>query len=248
MGVVEDELRRKNHELMQGRREKARKLAQTQVFLAHIYHSHNKRPCANTVQELYDKLKRRTLISQVQQAAAGQAGQALYITSHPSSDSRHFQDTLSKSSGNFPQQIRPSLDPEYTLLGTKIGNIHGQNGAGPGARAIYSFQRPVRRPDHGQGMLFNGRRLFFPFDSSNTPLKRSLDQIPFPSTPIASHEHRQRLNIQSSVIRFPGALSEYGRPPLRGLDENARRGRMADGGKNRRLEVYENGRVVLDQH
>jgi len=83
MGVVEDELRRKNHELMQGWREKAKKLAQTQVFLAHIYHSHNKRPCANTVQELYDKLKRRTLISQVQQAAADQADQALYMTSYP---------------------------------------------------------------------------------------------------------------------------------------------------------------------
>jgi len=160
MGVVEDELRRKNHELMQGWREKARKLAQTQVFLAHTYHSHNKRPCANTVQELYDKLKRRTLISQVQQAAANQADQALYMTSHPPSDSRHFQDTLSNSSGNFSQQIRPSLDPEYILPGTKIGNIHGQNGAGPGARAIHSFQRPVRRPDN-QGMLFSGRRLFF---------------------------------------------------------------------------------------
>jgi len=63
MGVVEDELRRKNHELMQGWREKARKLAQTQVFLAHIHHSHNNRTCANTVQELYDKLNRWTLIS-----------------------------------------------------------------------------------------------------------------------------------------------------------------------------------------
>jgi len=39
MEVAEDELRRKNHELMQGWREKARKLAQTQVFLAHIYSS-----------------------------------------------------------------------------------------------------------------------------------------------------------------------------------------------------------------
>jgi len=42
MGVVEEELRRKNHELMQGWREKARKLAQTQVLLAYIYHSHIK--------------------------------------------------------------------------------------------------------------------------------------------------------------------------------------------------------------
>ncbi|PUU73394.1 hypothetical protein B9Z19DRAFT_1004554 [Tuber borchii] len=210
MGVVEDELRRKNHELMQGWREKARKLAQTQ--------------------ELYDKLKRRTLISQVQQAAADQADQALYITSHLPSDSRHFQDSLSKSPGNFPQQIRPNLDPEYTLPGAKIGNIHGQNGAGPGGRAVQSFQRPARRPDNGGGMLFNA------------------DQIPFPCTPIASHEHRQRLNIQSSAIRYPGALGEYGRPPLRGLNENTRGGRMGDGGKNRRLDIDGNGRVVLDQH
>jgi len=65
MGVVEDELRRKNYELMQGWREKARKLAPRQFFLAHIYHSHNKKPCADIKQELNDKLDRRTLISQV---------------------------------------------------------------------------------------------------------------------------------------------------------------------------------------
>jgi len=47
-------------------------------------------------------------------------------------------------------------------------------------------------------------------------------------------------------MRFPCALSEYGRPPLRELDENAPGGRMADGGKNKRLEGDENGSVVLD--
>ena len=113
MGVVEDELRRKNHELMQGWREKARELPQTRLFLAHIYHSNNKRPCTNTVQELYYKFKRQTLISQVQQAAADQADQALYMTSHLPSSSRHFQDTLSKLSGNFPQQIRSSHPTRY---------------------------------------------------------------------------------------------------------------------------------------
>jgi len=138
------------------------------------------------------------------------------MTSHQPSDSWRFQDTRSKPWGNFPQQIRPSLDPEYILPGTNIGNIHGQNGTGPGARAIHSFKRPVRRPGNGLGMLVNSTRLFFPLDSSNTPLKDSLDQIPFRSTPIATHEHRQRLNTQSSTLRFPGALSEYGRPPLRG--------------------------------
>jgi len=129
-----------------------------------------------------------------------QADQALYMTSHPPSDSWHFQDTLNQSLENCPQQIRPSLNHEYILPGTKIGNIHAQNRAGPGTRAIHSFQRPLRRPDNGQIMLFNGRRLLFPFYSSNTPLKHSLDQIPFPSTPIATPEHRQYLNIQSSGI------------------------------------------------
>ncbi|CUS12156.1 unnamed protein product [Tuber aestivum] len=207
MVLVEDELRRKNHELMQGWREKARKLAQTQ--------------------ELYDKLKRRTLISQVQQAAADQADQALYMTPHQPSDARHFQDSLGKSAGNYLHQIRPSLEPEYTITGAKIGSVHAQNAAGPGGRTSQSLQRPGRRPDNSGGMFFN-------------------DQIPFPSTPIASHEHRQRLNIQSTAIRFPGIQNEYGRPPLRGLNENTRGGRMGDGGKNRRLEVDENGRVVLD--
>lgn len=34
MSITEEELRRKNHELMEGWREKGRKLAQTQVFLS----------------------------------------------------------------------------------------------------------------------------------------------------------------------------------------------------------------------
>ena len=161
MGAAEDELRRKNHQLMQGWRGKARKLEQTQVFLAHIYHSHNGRPCANTLQELYDKLKHRILISQVQHATADQADLALYRTSHPPSDSQHFQGTLSKSSGNFPQQIRPSPDPEYIILGTRIGNIHCLNRAHHGRRAIHSFQLPVWRPDKSLGMHVNSRCLFF---------------------------------------------------------------------------------------
>lgn len=59
MGVVEDVLRMKNYdlELMEGWREKARKLAQTPVFLAHIYYSYKKKLCDNTLQELYDKPK-----------------------------------------------------------------------------------------------------------------------------------------------------------------------------------------------
>ncbi|PWW71680.1 hypothetical protein C7212DRAFT_367151 [Tuber magnatum] len=209
MGIIEDELRRKNHELMQGWREKARKLARTQ--------------------ELYDKLKRRTLISQVRQAAADQADHVLCMPSHQPSDAMHFQDSLSKPAGTFPQHTRPSLEPEYTPAGAKMGSIHGQNGPGPGGRTGQSLQRLGRRPDNGGGMFFN-------------------EQTPFWSTPIAGHEHRQRLNIQSSAIRFPGLQNEYGRPPLRGLNENTRGGRMGDGGKNRRLEVDENGRVVLDQH
>ncbi|RPB14602.1 hypothetical protein P167DRAFT_462131, partial [Morchella conica CCBAS932] len=57
MTIAEEELRRKNHELMEGWREKGRKLAQTQ--------------------ELYDKLKRRTLISQVRNAASENVNQAI---------------------------------------------------------------------------------------------------------------------------------------------------------------------------
>jgi len=128
------------------------------------------------------------------------------MTFHPPFDCRHFQDSRSTSLGTFPQQIRPSLDPEYTLSSAKIGDIRGQNGVGPGARVIHSFQRPVRRPDNGEGVLFNGRRLLFPHHSSITPLKPSLDRIPFPSTPIASHEHCQVLKIQFSAIVFPCAL------------------------------------------
>jgi len=112
------------------------------------------------------------------------------MTSHPPYNSRHCLDTLRKSLGNFPQQIRASPDHQYIPPGTNIGNSHRQNEAGSGARAIYSFQRPVRRPDNGQGMLVNGRRLLFPFDSSITHLKYSLDLIPFPSTPISDgHDH-----------------------------------------------------------
>jgi len=160
----------------------------------------------------------------------------LYMTSHLPSDSRHFQDTLCESSGNFPQPIWSGLDPEYILPGRRIGNIHHQNRAGRGGRAIHSFQRPVRRPDNGPGRLINSRYLFFRFDSSNTLLKHSLRQIPFTSTPNPTHRHRQHLNIQSTAIQFTGALSEYRKPTLRGLDEDTRGGWMADGGKNRRLD------------
>ena len=107
----------------------------------------------------------------MQQAAADQADEALYMTSHAPSDSRHFADTLNKPSGNFHQQIRARQDPEYILPGAKIGNIHGQHRAGPSARAIHSFQRLVMRPHNSQGMLVNGSHLFLPFDSPNSPLK-----------------------------------------------------------------------------
>lgn len=106
IGTVKDKLRRNNHELMRGWWEKLRILVQIQVLLAHIYHSHNKRPCTETGQELYDKLNRRTLIFKMQRAATNQADQALYWTSQLPSDSQRFQDSPRNIVGNFPQKVR----------------------------------------------------------------------------------------------------------------------------------------------
>jgi len=123
----------------------------------------------------------------VQLVSSDQADQALYIDLSPPSDSRHFPDSLSKSSGNFPQQIPPIPDPEYILTGGKIGNIHGENRAGLGARTIQSFQRSVLMPDNSGCVFFNGRRLFILSDSSNTSLKNSVGPLLSLPTGTANH-------------------------------------------------------------
>ncbi|RPA92271.1 hypothetical protein L873DRAFT_1817916 [Choiromyces venosus 120613-1] len=140
MGVVEDELRRKNHELMQGWMEKSRKLGQ--------------------MQELYDKLKGQKMISQVRQAAADRAEQALHMTSHQSPDTRHFQDSISKSAASTPQHSRPNSAPDHTPRGAKFSNIRSsQNGPGNGPgnsiRIAPPLQRPGRRPDNSGAMFYN---------------------------------------------------------------------------------------------
>jgi len=102
-------------------------------------------------------------------------------------------------------------------------------------RSGWGFEQEAKFRSLVNGTLLSGTRWFFPSDSSNTPLKYSLDQIPNSSTPMVTHEYRQHLNIQSSALPFSGALNEYGRPPLRALGENAR-GAGWQRGKKRRLE------------
>ncbi|CUS08523.1 unnamed protein product [Tuber aestivum] len=136
MGLVEDKLR-KNHVLVRRWREKARKLVQ--------------------IQELYHERKRQTLISQVQQAAAVQADQALYVASGKSPDARQLQDPRARLRETIHPRIRPGLGPEYTITGAKIGSIQGLNATGPGGRGSESLRRPGQRPANGASILFNDK-------------------------------------------------------------------------------------------
>jgi len=133
MAVDQDNLRRKNEELIQAFREKSRKQLQTQ--------------------ELYDKLKRRAMLGQVQNAA----GDAAEHTIQASVTANRFVDRV----GNQPQRpIQPQLPNMQT------GNVHpgtapsGNNTASSRARdggetwAGFSSQSgPQRNPISASALM-----------------------------------------------------------------------------------------------
>ncbi|KAI9723940.1 MAG: hypothetical protein M1812_000658 [Candelaria pacifica] len=103
--LEQNDLQKKNHELVEAFREKSRKHIQTQ--------------------ELYDKLKRRTLLSQVQNAAS----EAVDQTIHSSGD--RFSDRAGKDSGRqYPQFFndRPTFDPNQTRDSDGSGGSGGRRG------------------------------------------------------------------------------------------------------------------------
>ncbi|TGZ80811.1 hypothetical protein EX30DRAFT_307066 [Ascodesmis nigricans] len=189
MEVAEEELKRKNHELLEGWREKGRKLAQTQ--------------------ELYDKLKRRTLISQVRTAADENLNQVLHHSSnfpipqssHHTPTSQHRQPDDPQFLGNGTnifvdqQQFQPShqrqptpsmgmsmrrhregvvQEPEFLMTGARVGNINGAGTSGIRRRA---GSKGSETSDNG------GRRSGF-----GMPMQNGMFGMPFFSS-LPSHPH-----------------------------------------------------------
>lgn len=131
MQIDQDGLRRKNEELIQALREKSRKQLQTQ--------------------ELYDKLKRRAMLGQVQNAALD----AVDHNIQASVIANRFVDRVDNQNQNqqppppplFPnQQTSGMLHPGIVTDGRPIGGAHiGRNGPGEDAWAGFSSQGSVQR-------------------------------------------------------------------------------------------------------
>ncbi len=118
MLVDQDNLRRKNEELAQAFRDKSRKHSQTQ--------------------ELYDKLKRRVMLGQVQNAASD----AVDHTIHASASSNHLMDPKS----GFDQRPRQSL-----LFSEPQGNMRVQSGFAKDGGNLPSMPPPVARSAMNEG-------------------------------------------------------------------------------------------------
>ncbi|KAI5840764.1 hypothetical protein DFP73DRAFT_481949 [Morchella snyderi] len=158
MTISEEELRRKNHELMEGWREKGRKLAQTQ--------------------ELYDKLKRRTLISQVRNAASENVNQAILMSAQQSASTHHpphLQDlAAAHHTQQRPQNRRQRNDgqSDFIMTGARIGNVNGGMQPRSAESSVCSDQGggismapPLRQSQRykpngrNEGGGFNGKRI-----------------------------------------------------------------------------------------
>jgi len=118
MLVDQDNLRRKNEELAQAFRDKSRKHSQTQ--------------------ELYDKLKRRVMLGQVQNAASD----AVDHTINTSAVSNRFMDPTT----GFEQAPRQSL-----LFAGPQGNMMRQSGYSNEGGNLPSMPPPVARNTRNEG-------------------------------------------------------------------------------------------------
>jgi E3 ubiquitin-protein ligase CCNP1IP1 len=118
MLVDQDNLRRKNEELAQAFRDKSRKHSQTQ--------------------ELYDKLKRRVMLGQVQNAASD----AVDHTIHASAASNRFIDP---TTGFDQRQRQPPLFAESQ------GNMIRHSGFSKGGGNLPSMPPPVARNAMNEG-------------------------------------------------------------------------------------------------
>jgi E3 ubiquitin-protein ligase CCNP1IP1 len=118
MALDQDNIRRKNEELIQAFRDKSRKLLQTQ--------------------ELYDKLKRRDMLGQVQNAASD----AVDHTIQASVTASRFADRVN----NQNQNQRPVLPPRFSSIQSGGMQYPGVgHGGGPAMAA------PTSRTGNGEG-------------------------------------------------------------------------------------------------
>jgi E3 ubiquitin-protein ligase CCNP1IP1 len=132
--VSEDDLRKKNHELMEGWREKARRLAQTQVREAPRHRLNRDLELTILIKDLYDKLKRKTLMTQVGQAAAENLERVLGYD-----EQQQIHDLTTPGPG-FRQKHRNRQppgrkeksmpEPDFMMTGARIGTINGATRTG----------------------------------------------------------------------------------------------------------------------
>jgi E3 ubiquitin-protein ligase CCNP1IP1 len=127
MTVDQDNLRRKNEELVQAFREKSRKQLQTQ--------------------ELYDKLKRRAMLGQVQNAASDAVDHTIQasVTANRLVARYGNQNQPTSQDAVFPQQRAtgahfPSVVPEVEM-GPPIGRV----GNGDAAWSVFNSQENSHR-------------------------------------------------------------------------------------------------------
>jgi hypothetical protein len=122
--LSEDDWKKKNHELMENWREKGRKLAQTQVGIECLL----KFVMLTSMKELYDKLKRRTLMTQVGQGAVENLERAF-------GPQQPIHDLSGEETGGFnaPRSHQQSARrhnnadprPDFMMKGAQVGNING---------------------------------------------------------------------------------------------------------------------------
>jgi E3 ubiquitin-protein ligase CCNP1IP1 len=212
MQVDQDNLRRKNEELSQVLRDKSRKLLQTQ--------------------ELYDKLKRRAMLGQVQDAAS----EFVDDTIQASTTANRFVDRIGA------QNQRPTSHPIY-----QNAQSGGSQNPGRGLNTGMNMgPPPINRSGHADGTWsgFSSQG-----SQGNVPRERILAEFPLSrltwiqeNQPIQTPStHRQRLNpgnapapprmglsnLQSGMSSAPipnQGISPSGRQALSNLNANSAAG------------------------
>ncbi|KAA8908834.1 hypothetical protein FN846DRAFT_647217 [Sphaerosporella brunnea] len=179
LSAGEQDLRKKNYELMEAWRDKGRKLAQTQ--------------------ELYDKLKRRTLMSQVGQGAAENLERVLggqpIIHDLTGSDPITRPMQLNHQQSSIRRQ-KVTREPEFMMTGARVGNVNGGTRPLERSRSSSSGRR-------SPALSFGGGSTFNQGQQQNNPLYNGPGNLM--PTPSASQEHRQRLPPTPNHPR-PGAI------------------------------------------
>jgi hypothetical protein len=155
--VSEEDLRKKNHELMESWREKGRKLAQTQVRENFRRQWNWATELTILIKELYDKLKRKTLMTQVGQGAAENLERALgYNEQQPmihdlTAPDPGFRQTHLNNRQPRIRRHKTMPEPDFMMTGARIGTINGSGRPDSNRSSSGGRRTPVPPPMFGNG-------------------------------------------------------------------------------------------------